>query len=182
MTEACLEVEAVAACMAARPGQPQRCQLAGACSTRWGRCPGRPSGGSRSSAEPRRARRRPAVPLPCLEARLSVGHLTNAQGKVQDPRYAHKDANAGSAARQVMSSQHAPVSQQAGRRAQRATEAVPAAILLQVTSKRPCACQAEAHQAPEQRPHPVGRPRGSLVHGSPPGRSPAACPSPGAPG
>ena len=66
MREACLEVEAVAACMAARPGQPQRCQLAGACSTRWIRCPAPRRAlcsRSRSSAEPRRPPRRAGVPL-----------------------------------------------------------------------------------------------------------------------
>jgi len=66
MREACREVEAVAACMAARPGQPQRCQLAGACSTWWIRCPAPRRAlcrRSRWSAEPRRPPRRAGVPL-----------------------------------------------------------------------------------------------------------------------
>jgi len=89
MREACLEVEAVAACMAARPGQPQRCQLAGACSTRWIRCPAPRRAlcsRSRSSAEPRRPPRRAGVPLHICRPGSVRGTLHTPSGcpRIQD--------------------------------------------------------------------------------------------------
>jgi len=75
--------------MAARPGQPQRCQLAGACSTRWIRCPAPRRAlcsRSRSSAEPRRPPRRAGVPLHICRPGSVRGTLHTPSGcpRIQD--------------------------------------------------------------------------------------------------
>jgi len=58
---------------------------------------------SRASVPLRWPPTRHAVTLPCLKARLSVGHLTHGHGRVQDPRYAHKEATAAAAGPESMS-------------------------------------------------------------------------------
>ena len=180
--DARLEVVAAAASMCGRPAEAQRCQLAGAWSTWWGRCPGRPRASvarSHASAPVRRLRRRAAVPLPCLQPDLGPWHLTLADGMTQDPRSAHKEAVAAGGGPSI-NRQAGRKPQSAGRLPGRAPGAARGARMLHMTWKWPYTCQPRLRTAPVA--HLSGGRAGSDGRCALRARSPFACPTPGAPG